>query len=293
MSLIPKFSPRVAAAFCLLCAGIAGCADGPTPHGTSNQQSLDPHTPYGAVNAYWLAIEQGDAATAADSVELGHGVDANWRQLQVEALIEDAKFYRVAESRYGRGAAGLICQELRLTVWLVPGEFGPGEFKPNPYDANLAVAWEDSEKTQEEAPPPIMHRGSDGIWRIWRPPRAAPPPPTMFAFQQHDILLKEKLIEAMNTGQYPTPDNLIQAIAAADRQPGLPSVAQLVAIQRGRQNLLTAKFDRSTIHGAIGAYYQAFMKGDGPGIADFFYSDGDSDGQLVSAARGRFFQRCV
>jgi hypothetical protein len=277
----------IVAPLCLLAVCFVGCEEGPTSRGASTQPTLDRDTPDRALNLYWQAIEKGDAASAVDSIELSYSEDADYRELQVNALIADAKFFHVADSHFGEGAAAHVCEACHLPMWLPPRKFGPDDFQTTNYDVNVVFGTVNLEK-QDEAPVPAppMHRGSDGIWRICSLPISRPPLPVMITYRQRDIRLKKDFINAINTGQYSSPDDLIQAIAPGDRQPAPVPAWQPPAV-RAIQNPLTAKFDRSTVQGAIGAYYQAFMKADELGITDFFYSDDDSNGKLVDAHAAR------
>jgi hypothetical protein len=93
-------------------------------------------------------------------------------------------------------------------------------------------------------------------------------------------------LNAFTAGKYATPDDVIHAIFPD----GAPAQRMQVIQQQQRQaddarvqELLSTKFDRSTLGGAIGAFMQAMQKKDAVGMADFFFADGDTDGRYARA----------
>jgi hypothetical protein len=271
-------SMRVASAFVLVFVGVAGCAEGPAANHKTEHEIVDPKTPYGALNLYCQSIEEGDIATASGLIDAG-SVDPSYRQLRAQELITDAQFFWTAESHYGSEAAVKICEAYRLQIRVPVRQFTLHDFSFS-NDGNVAAGWVDANEDTAEAAP-LMRRGPDGIWRIWSPTELRFQSPITMQFTQEDIDIKKKLIGAINTGQYASAEDLVQAIPAPHPQPALRS------FNARPQDSPASNLDGTTIRGAIGAYYQAFMHRDEPGIARFFYVDDDPDGVVVKARAAR------
>jgi hypothetical protein len=254
----------------------------------STQPSFDRYTPEGAMNSFWQAIQKGDAATASNSIELPDDWHDSDRETLARAMITDSKLYLTMKSHFGQDTAVWICQEFGFPCAQLSRELMPADFHPSRQGVDLEYG---GVNVVFGTPglgylAPSMHRGSNGIWRIMVSPHRAGPPYGFFSGyssdEQKDIDLKEGFINAINVGQYSTPDILIQAIRSEEKLPGREQFTQPTAAEK-KENLNAEKFDRSTVQGAIAAYFHAFTNRDTLGITAFFYSDSDSDGRLVSA----------
>ncbi len=187
---------------CLMINGIATCAELPASTApSSTQPSLDRHTPDGAMNAFYQAVQKGDTATIVDSSERREDVDRSWQETRALALIADAKFFHAAESRFGHDAAVRICYQCRFRSAQPLREFIPDDFKPLSSDVNTLVV-----NPLIEAGPQILKLDADGIWRFAEIYKISP---QIKAFQnkvaEDDISRKEGLINAINAGRDPAP----------------------------------------------------------------------------------------
>ncbi len=282
---------KVTAIFWVLATGIVGCAESQGRGSASAQISTDPHTPDGALNLYCRSIEKGDTETAASLIDYTN-VDASYRQLRIDALITDAQFLRTAEPHYGLDAAVRICEAYRLPIGVPLRKFVPGEFDYS-NDGSYASGRSNLSYSRAAAPDPataapLMCRDQDGIWRIWFPgvhggtgENGSPSASWVISICRQDIQMKTKLIAAINTGRYPNPDDLVAAIAPVYEQP------HLWRFNPAPESGNTTNTDKSTIQGAIETYHRAFTSRDRPGIADFFYADGDPNGDLANARAAR------
>jgi hypothetical protein len=266
----------------LLALSISGCAVRPAPSGVTDRLSIDPHQPDGALNLFCESIQEGDIVTARRQIDPG-SVDIDHGKLRADALIADAQFFCVAEDHYGIDAAIRICEAYFLPVGVPVRKFSADEFRYS-NDGMMANGWRNVDARDPEDTARIalaVLRGPDGIWRIWSPAELRFPSQITIEFVKEDIRMKGRLAEEINTGRYPNPEDLIQAVP-----PIRPRPAQW-QFNPPPQPQITRTFDKSTPQGAIGAYYLAFVRHDRSGIAEFFYCDGDPSDELANARAAR------
>src|ERR1700722_12863498 len=197
----------------------------------------------------------------------------------------DAKLFNAATARFGPDGAVLICRDCGIPIEQPPRTFAPDDFQTLPQQSDMVFGTMNPRGT---APP--MHRGPDGIWRLTTRLNRIRMQSEVDR-ERENSPLTEALIEAINTGQYSSPDALIEAVSSkalssVDQQPNQDRITH--SQTEGKTRIpLNAKFDKGTVEGAIEAYQQAFTNADKSGITNLFYSENDPDGRLVNAHAAR------
>jgi hypothetical protein len=268
-------------AICVLNAGVSGCANNVT---RSAQPSQGRDTPVGAMNAFRTAVLNGDIATVADSYDTPK--DESCRMAYAQAQIANDQLLRAVESRLGHDAGvrfGLWSQRSGTVEPL--RRYTADDFRSLASNPNLAEgrigpngAWQP------------LRRGPDGIWRIALGEEQTRPEDVLHMTDLHQkrAALYQELTNELNTGRIRNLYKIIDAIDSQDRAVSMAwGLNQLArdgpALSPDGAKFDATSFDKSTVRGAIGAYFRAFTEHDRKAIAEFFYSAGDPDGKLVAA----------
>jgi hypothetical protein len=249
-------------------------------------------TPWGAMNVFYQALRNLDAATLADS----YNMPEDRRKAIATSLVSSTRFCRAVAARFGQDALTYICHECRIPLPPAAHTYTSDDWTYPPGQPNVAYG----KQKLGGAAASMMQRGPDGIWRMGRifPARARPRPTTEMAAAMARMAAiraartpdmagrMDEVTAAINAGNYASRDDVINALYPQGSPMAQMRAADNLMKQQAdaqEQQLLATKFDPSTLSGAVGAFLQALQKQDPAGMAAFYYADGDSDGKFARA----------
>lgn len=179
-------------------------------------QPLNRDSPAGAMNVFARAIQTSDAATVADSLFMPEDKDGSCRAAAAQDLIVGYRFLVAAQTRFGKEAAQQICYWCGSVQPFVLEPYFAGDWLiTNEYpDLAFLDSVSGSNGNYEVRSHVILHRCSDGIWRVGpRFPRNARRIQALTASLIAKTAAMEKAIVDFKTGKYLSSTEAIQALA--------------------------------------------------------------------------------
>ncbi len=301
-------SALAAVIFWLVAPAFAALAPASQPASTQ-PVTAGRETPAGAMMVMEHAIETGDVATVADSL---NSFSDGARQAIARELVLELRFDKAMEAQFGHDALVKLCDECRMRPGQTDVKYTDDMWQISPQHPDQAVGNLQAGKTGVVTS--FMQRDPDGIWRIGRymspevraraTTRATaalarlgrttlPTNPRTAQADQMSARLRRAL-DGLEAGKFTTPKQVEDALYPE----GVPMVRARQLEQQQKQEedqaqkqqeqaILAMHFDPSTLQGSIGAFTQAMMRGDPKGMADLLFVSGapESSYPLASVER--------
>ena len=267
-------------------------------------------TPAGAMNVFEHAVEIGDIATVADSI---NGVSDSHRQSVARESILEARLDKAVESRFGHAALLSLCEDCRMNANPTDVKYTNDMWTISPQHPDGAM-WNPASGTTTHPMFVFMQRGPDGIWRLGRyvsPEVRQRAATRAAAFRVQRGLTTQPVnprtaqTEQMNTRLQHTLDALaadtlktVQDVEASLYPEGAPMVKarkseqqrkdfEQQQIKQQQAAILATQFDTSTLQGTIGAFTQAVIRRDPDGMAKLMFVPDATDSSYPLARAKR------